>query len=257
MKQSILCLIILFYSSFVIADNNDISNLFLSSGKNDGVLLIESLDGSLSYNFNSKNLTSKYSPASTFKIPHTLIALEEGVIANEATMVKWDQVKRSYAPWNKDQNLSTAFAFSCVWFYQEFTKEIASKTYVKYLKMFKYGNAEVGPNIKTFWLGGDLSISVRQQVDFLKNVYNKTFSLSTNSYSVLSKIMLNKKTATYSVYSKTGWAGKDGWFVGYVVRKGNSPIFFACHIPIDKESDLPLRKTLVFDSLKAKGLLPN
>ena len=56
-------------------------------------------------------------PASTFKIPNTLIALEEGVIKDQFEVIKWDGVVRQYAPWNADQTLATAFSRSCVWCY--------------------------------------------------------------------------------------------------------------------------------------------
>jgi len=35
-------------------------------------------------------------PASTFKIPNTLIALEEGVIKSDSEVIKWDGVLREF-----------------------------------------------------------------------------------------------------------------------------------------------------------------
>ena len=47
-------------------------------------------------------------PASTFKIPNSLIALETGVVADpDKEVFKWDGVKRSIEPWNKDHTLRT------------------------------------------------------------------------------------------------------------------------------------------------------
>jgi len=40
-------------------------------------------------------------PASTFKIPNTLIALEEEIV-DENTVLKWDGKKRAWKPWNQD-----------------------------------------------------------------------------------------------------------------------------------------------------------
>ena len=47
-------------------------------------------------------------PASTFKIPNSLIALETGVVADpDKDVFKWDGVKRSIEPWNKDHTMRT------------------------------------------------------------------------------------------------------------------------------------------------------
>ena len=45
-------------------------------------------------------------PASTFKIPNSLIALETGVVADpDKDVFKWDGVKRSIEAWNKDHTM--------------------------------------------------------------------------------------------------------------------------------------------------------
>ena len=47
-------------------------------------------------------------PASTFKIPNSLIALETGVVADpDKDVFKWDGVVRSIEAWNKDHTLRT------------------------------------------------------------------------------------------------------------------------------------------------------
>ncbi|WP_412728023.1 penicillin-binding transpeptidase domain-containing protein [Arcobacter sp. 15-2] len=63
---------------------------------------------------NDTRAIKRYIPASTFKIPNTLIALEERAIKDEYEIIKWDGKKRFYKPWNKNQNLQSAIAISCV-----------------------------------------------------------------------------------------------------------------------------------------------
>ncbi|HEY9658571.1 MAG TPA: penicillin-binding transpeptidase domain-containing protein, partial [Allocoleopsis sp.] len=43
-----------------------------------------------------------YSPASTFKIPHSLFALDAGVVRDEFQVFEWDGVERDFAPHNQD-----------------------------------------------------------------------------------------------------------------------------------------------------------
>ena len=58
-------------------------------------------------------------PASTFKIPNSIIALETGVVEDpDKDVFKWDGVTRSFEPWNKDHTLRSAIAVSAVPVYQ-------------------------------------------------------------------------------------------------------------------------------------------
>jgi beta-lactamase class D len=53
-------------------------------------------------------------PASTFKIPNSIIALETGVVADpDKDIFKWDGVKRSIEAWNKDHTLRSAISPRC------------------------------------------------------------------------------------------------------------------------------------------------
>ena len=56
----------------------------------------------------------RYSPASTYKIPHTLFALDAGLVKDEFQVFPWDGVKRGYSPHNQDQNLRSAMRNSAI-----------------------------------------------------------------------------------------------------------------------------------------------
>ena len=55
--------------------------------------------------YNEDRCEQPFSPASTFKILNSLIALETGVIKDENEVIPWDSVKRAYDKWNMDQTL--------------------------------------------------------------------------------------------------------------------------------------------------------
>ena len=64
-------------------------------------------------------------PASTFKIPNSVIALETAVVADpDKDVFKWDGVTRSIEAWNKDHTLRSAIAVSAVPVYQEIARRI-------------------------------------------------------------------------------------------------------------------------------------
>ncbi|MCG8415479.1 MAG: hypothetical protein MI746_14790, partial [Pseudomonadales bacterium] len=58
--------------------------------------------------YNQARAATRLSPASTYKIPHTLFALDSGAIEDEFQVFEWDGVERSYPPHNQDQNLRSA-----------------------------------------------------------------------------------------------------------------------------------------------------
>ena len=66
--------------------------------------------------------------------------------------------------------------------------------------------------------------------------------------------MLSEEHENYNLWSKTGWSGKDGWYVGYLITD-NQTWFFANHIEINKNSDLTFRKKLTMETLKELNII--
>jgi len=103
--------------------------------------------------YNADLCDSGYIPASTFKIPNSLIALEEGVIRNTNQIIRWDGQVWPDKGWNQDQTLRSAMKYSCVWAYVWIDK------YYKYVKSFDYGNKDLKGPLTRFWLAGSFRIS--------------------------------------------------------------------------------------------------
>lgn len=231
----------------------EIDDLYHSAGI-EGALLISSLDGSVEYQHNADKVVWANIPASTFKIPNTLIALEEEVIKDQFEVIKWDGIKRAYAPWNSNQTLATAFARSCVWCYQHFAAKIGDEKYQQYLNEFDYGNKKTGSDVTTFWLEGDLRVSPRQQIDFLRKVYFEALPVKQRNLKILKEIMIAEDTPDYKIWAKTGWQGEHGWYVGYVESAGKV-WFFANYIKVRDKADLLFRRELTIKVLKHKGII--
>ena len=231
---------------------HQIASLF-DANNVEGSILIESLDGKQRYQYKVIN-NERFVPASTFKIPNTLIILEEGLIKDPNEIIAWDGVERDYSPWNQDQTLRSAFQYSCVWCYQRYAKIIGDNKYHHYLKLFDYGNQLTGKEVTRFWLDGDLRVSVKDQVRFLRKLYNNDLPIKQSHINVLKDIMLSENNDKFKVWSKTGWAGKDGWFVGYLLA-GGQIWFFANHIEIKQNSDLGLRKNLTMEAFSVLNIV--
>jgi beta-lactamase class D len=239
--------VLFIFSISAYAKENKIDSLYKLHHIN-GSILVESADGQVTYQYNVDDKMA-FIPASTFKIPNTLIILEEGLIKDPLDVIKWDGKEREYSPWNKDQTLKSAFQYSCVWCYQRYALQIEDVKYQRYLRKFDYGNFLTGTDLSRFWLDGDLRVSVKDQINFLRKVYIEDLPVQKRHIKTLKNIMLSEENNHYKIWAKTGWSGKDGWYVGYIVTK-NQTWFFANHIEIGQNSDLAFRKKLTMETLK-------
>jgi len=239
------------------ATDKQIENIFKQHNLK-GTIVISTLDNKKTYIYNKQRANKGYLPASTFKIPNTMIALQEKAIKDEYEIIKWDGKKRFYPPWNKDQTLQSALQYSCVWCYQKLARKIGSKKYLHYLKELNYGNKKTGKELTTFWLEGYIRISALEQVEFLKKFYKNKLPFKQKYIDITKKILTVKKTQKYTIKAKTGWSDTPiygvGWYVGYVETKKDI-YFFALNIDIEDKSQLKYRTQIVNDVLKIKGII--
>lgn len=173
-------------------------------------------------------------PCSTYKIPHTLIALELEIIKDPDAMVKWDGTEHSIKSWNRDHDLNSAMANSVLWYYQRIAEKAGWDAERKYVKTFEYGNQTVDGELTEFWLDkGPLEITPNEQIAFLKRVVTNDLPVTQRSLDILKCAMIFKETEDYILRGKTGSGrleqGGFGWYVGYL-SKGNDIYIFATYI---------------------------
>lgn len=115
-------------------------------------------------------------PASTFKVPHALIALDSGVVT-PATVMKWDGTRQDFPSWERDHSLDSAMKSSVVWFFQRAARSIGRDRELEHLRAFGYGSATFSGAVDAFWLNGDLTISPREQIGFLERMFGGTLPI--------------------------------------------------------------------------------
>jgi beta-lactamase class D len=256
----ILALFLFTLVSTASAEDADIAHLFKEKSIQ-GTMVISSLDGATTYSHDNGRAATQILPASTFKIPNTLIALEEGAIGDEKQTLKWDGLDKGVTAWNKDQTMESAFRTSCIWFYQELARRVGKEHYSGWLAKLQYGNGQAGPELSNFWLEGDLRISAEEQIAFLKRLYRREFPFKATSYELLRKLMIIEQTPGYTLRAKTGMIGwgqkvspQIGWYVGYV-ESGGKIWFFAMNMEITKPEEGRLRQELTMAALRLKKIL--
>lgn len=200
-------------------------------------------------------------PASTFKIPMSLIALETGAAVDQTQPFKWDGQKRAIDDWNRDQTLASAYKVSAVWVFQSLARQIGQPTVQQYVRDFRYGNAKAGPVGDRFWLDGDLRISAVGQIEFLRRVHDRALPLSDRTYDIARQVMLREQGPGWRMYAKTGWADAPtpaiGWFVGWVERDADPrPVYFALNMDMTTSSLAQKREDIAKRVLRSLDALP-
>jgi beta-lactamase class D len=187
--------------------------------------------------YNPAVCDSGFIPASTFKIPHSVIALEEGIVSDTNQVISWDGHVWPIKNWNQDQTLRTAVKYSCVWVYTGFAGKIGIDKYRKYVQEFDYGNKNLNGPPTRFWLAGEFRISANQQIAFLRKFYHDDLLVSKESIEKVKKLIVLEKGDDWTLSGKTGGGVLNNtdyvmWLVGYF-EKDNHPYFYALNFVSD------------------------
>ncbi len=219
---------------------------------------------------NESGITQRHGPYSTFKIPHTLIALETGAVKSIDEHIEWDQVKhpaKDFWPetWKQSHTLASAFKHSAVWYYKELVPRIDPKQYKKWLAKFHYGNQTFTPGSDDFWLNNELKISPTEQVEFIACLLKNRCGVKASNFAEFESAALQETKNDLSLYAKTG-AGSidpnnndgafDGWYVGYIKDANAKPVAaFALYMEAESFAALKdYRKELSLKLLGDLGL---
>jgi beta-lactamase class D len=229
----------------------------------EGSIVVANLKGDRVVQHNPKRNATAFSPASTFKILNSLIALETKVIPDEVAVLTWDGIPRAIPEWNRDLNLREAYKLSAVWFYQVLARRAGPEAMQKWVTAAQYGNQKIGgpADIDKFWLQGELRITPQEQIRFLRRLYANELPFGKGPIAKVKDLMIMEQTPDYTLRGKTGWAGfgdstqpQIGWLVGYV-EKGPEVYFFAVNLDLREKKDPAARMTIVRRCLKDLGVL--
>lgn len=206
--------------------------------------------------FDKVRAAKRFSPASTFKVPHTLMALDTDAVIDEFQVFRWDGVERSFSDHNQDQDLRAAMRHSAVWVYELFAKKIGQESAGRYLQRIAYGNADPTGGDGTYWIDGNLEISCFEQIAFLEKLYRNELPFTVEHQRLVKDIIINEAGRDWILRAKTGWQGRFGWWVGWV-EWPSGPVFFALNIDTpNRLDDLYKREAITRAVLRSLKALP-
>ena len=189
---------------------------------------------------NAGRAETRFVTASTFKIPNSLIALEVGAVKDADEVFLYDGKPQQVKAWERDMSLREAIAASNVPVYQEIARRVGLETYRTCLTRLDYGNREVGTNVERFWLEGPLAISAVEQSLFLARLAEGRVPVSERARAIVRDIIRIESKSDRTLFAKTGWNGKIGWWVGWI-EQGAHKTAFALNMDMSRVEDAPKR----------------
>jgi beta-lactamase class D len=206
------------------------------------------------YNLSEHKIVSQYNPNnrcnqriapnSTFKIPLSLMAFNQGMI-KQNTLFKWNGEKGVLQEHEQDQTPGSWLKYSVLWVSQQLTPQLGYARIKHYLAGFDYGNqdfsGDAGKNngLTHAWLTSSLKISAREQLQFLKAMLSNELPITQETITNTRKnLYLGKLNNGADYYGKTGSGRhgrnerqtnpsqlRDGWFVGFIESGTQQYIF--------------------------------
>jgi beta-lactamase class D len=234
----------------------DWSTVFSNADAKGTIVVVDArLKNEVSFVHDLKRASQRYTPASTFKIPHSLFALDAGILRDEFQVIAWDGIARWRESWNADQDLRSSMRNSTLWVYEQFANQIGDKREADYMRKIEYGNA-VTAGGKPFWVDGDLAISANEQIAFLRRLYRNELPFRIEHQRLVKDVMINQAGEDWILRAKTGWSGKIGWWIGWV-EWPTGPVFFALNIDTpNRLADVEKRQAITREILRSIDALP-
>jgi len=198
----------------------------------------------------------RFTPMSTFKLPLALIGFDAGVL-KDAHTPRWDYDPKFEAPkrarkpvdptiWEKE---------SILWYSQELTRKLGSRSFDRYVDDLGYGNADTegnagkGDGLTQSWLSSSLKISADEQAAFMRRIVARDVPVSRTAADLAVSIIpvfdadgwkVQGKTGSGSLRRKNGKLDRTrpiGWFVGWAEKDGRKIAFARLRIDSKKATE--------------------
>jgi beta-lactamase class D len=238
-------------------NSSDIEKLFIDAEVR-GTFVLYDVEEDTIIGFDRQRAETRFIPASTYKIPHTLIGLAENAVKNVDQVLPYGGEEQPVSSWEKDMSLRDAIPISNVPVYQGLARRITLDRMATNLALIGYGNNQVGAVVDKFWLEGPLTISAVEQTAFLANLAQNKLPYTSKIQDQVREITRLENGDNWALHGKTGWTDTPdpdiGWWVGWVVKEGKV-YSFALNIDILEASDAKKRVELGRRSLITLGIL--
>ncbi|WP_243719190.1 class D beta-lactamase [Actinomadura sp. 7K534] len=237
---------------------DDLRAVFDAAGVRGTFALLDVRTGSTTV-VDRRRAETRLVPASTFKVPHALVALETGAVQSPGEVIPWDGTPQPFPDWERDMTMREAVQISNAAAFQVIARRIGPERERRWLHRLHYGNREIGTAADRFWLDGPLRISAVEQTRFLERLAARRLPASREHQRTVRELIRQEEGDGYALFAKSGWENAPGpgtgWWVGWVERGGHVHTF-ALNIGIGEAGDAGKRATVARELLRRLHVLP-
>ena len=191
------------------------------------------------------------SPAQTFHIFSTLVALHTGKLTDDSSQVVANDSSAL------SLTISEAFQKNSNSHFQTVASLIGKDTLKYWIDSVKYGNKKIGNDITQFWMNDSLTISPDEQLGLIKRLYFKQHPFRASVQEQVKKMMVVVNNAQYQLAYQLGVVvrgdKKHAWVVGWIEENRHVyPFVLSYEAPINADTDI-IGKKLSEDILAYLG----
>jgi beta-lactamase class D len=185
---------------------DDLKRLFDEAGTT-GTFVLMDLSADRTTLVDPARAAQRFRPASTFKIPNSLIAFDTGAVRDDQEVLPYGGKPQPLKQWEHDMPLPEAIRLSAVPIYQEVARRIGPARMQAYVDAFDYGNRQIGSEIDQFWLRGPLEISALEEARFTSRMALQQLPVQPRTWEMVRRMLRldpEPQDGDAVIYGKTG-----------------------------------------------------
>lgn len=199
-------------------------------------------------------------PASTFKVLLALVALQTGTLRDGDEVVPWNGKRYPGKPeWERDMTLREAMQTSSESFFGVLANRIGREQLATWVQRLQYGNGRIGEIPAQAWHDGVLTVTARQQLDFIDRLRRGALPVSPAHIATVKAAMADGEVHGRRIYGKTGTHLASGsgnaWWIGWVEGGRKPAASFVLGIDLKSMDDRAKRVALGKQLLHDNGAL--
>ena len=173
--------------------------------------------------------TTRFSPASTFNIPLSLIALQTGVVTDEKMVIPIKISDSTHSNMTNQLNIVEAFKQNSTPFFYDVANKIGNDTLSAWIDRLSYGNKSTDKNLNSFWMNNVLKISPDEQLGLLKHLYFDQLLFRKSVHLLVRDMMVKEDNSAYklsycSTVTKDEKNNELFWCLGWIEE--NRHVYF-------------------------------
>lgn len=189
---------------------------------------------------------TRVSPASTFKVPLSLMGFDSGILKTAQTPA-WpyrEAYRTSNEQWKRTIDPTSWLRESVVWYSQVLTRAMGFARFRQYVDALGYGNRDLSGDrgsdngLTNAWLSSSLQISPAEQVAMVRRLVARDLPFSAQAIDLTLAVMptfplaegwtVSGKTGTGFQRRPDGTYDRDrqlGWFIGWARQGARTAVF--------------------------------